>query len=78
MRVKEYLEARGESQAAFAKRATEYLEAGVSQRTVSRAAAGEGVHAVNAWAMIEASKAEPAPDGGTVTLEDFVLEDAAA
>lgn len=75
MRVKEYLDARNERHDVFAKRASAYLpeDKVVSHRTVTRAVAGEGLRASNAWAMIKASKAEPAPCGGTITLDDLVL-----
>ena len=66
MRLLDYLEARGEKQAAFARRC------GVDQRTVNRICLGDGCSAATAHLVIKASREEPAPDGGTVTLEDLV------
>lgn len=67
MLLSDYLRARNESEAAFARRAD------LAQTTVSRAARGEAVpQGRNAQKIIQASKSEPAPGGGTVTLEDLV------
>lgn len=77
MRLVDYLEARDESQEAFAKRASRHEPTGrgISQRTVSRIAAGGSCNATTALAIIRATRQEPAPDGGTVMLEDLAVAD---
>ncbi len=77
MRLADYLDTRGESQEAFAKRAGvhEPTGRGISQRTVSRIASGGSCNASTALAIIRATRAEPSPDGGTVMLEDLAVSD---
>lgn len=66
MMLKPYLDARGESYAHFARRCEQRAD-------TIRAIALKGVRprADVAHAIITASREEPAPDGGTVTLEDL-------
>jgi hypothetical protein len=73
MRLGDYLAARGESQEAFAARASKLGDRGesIDQRTVSRVVNGAVPSASKALAIIRASEAEPAEDGGTVSLEDL-------
>jgi predicted transcriptional regulator len=66
MRLPDYLTARDESQSAFAKRA------GLPQSTVNLVCQGSGTRVETALKIIRASRDEPAPGGGTVTLEDLV------
>lgn len=66
MRLRDYLAARDESEAAFGRRA------GIPQKTVNQIACGAGCYAKTAEKIIRASKEEPAPGGGTVTLEDLI------
>ena len=68
MKLSKYLEQRSESQNAFARRAE------IPQKTVNRVCNGEGCSATTALAIIRASHREPTPGGGTVSLEDLVLE----
>jgi len=70
MDINEYLDARDERQAAFARRA------GLQQRTVNRVCLGGGCSASTALQIIKASHAEPTPGGGTISLEDLVVEGA--
>lgn len=72
MKLVDYLEARKEPQAAFARRA------GLGQRVVNRICLGGDCSAPTALAVIRASHAEPTPGGGTVGLEDLVTSDGAA
>lgn len=66
MLLKPYLDARGENYAEFGRRCR------IKSATI-RAIAVLGVRprADVAHAIITASREEPAPDGGTVTLEDL-------
>ncbi len=66
MRLAEYLEARGESQAGFARRAR------LPQKTINRICNGSGCNAETAQAIIDASRDEPTGNGGTVSLRDLV------
>lgn len=66
VRLRDYLNQRGESARAFAARA------GILERTVQRVAEDDGCHVETAAAIVRASRAEPTPDGDTVTLEDLV------
>jgi predicted transcriptional regulator len=73
MRLPEYLESRGESQAAFARRT------GIPQSTVNLICNGKGTRVDTAIRIIQATRDEPAPDGGTVRIEDLVgIDDAGA
>lgn len=66
MKLADYLEQRGESENAFAKRA------GVPQRTINRIARDENEPLLETAALIvEASRQEPTPKGSTVTFEDL-------
>jgi transcriptional regulator with XRE-family HTH domain len=65
MRLSAYLEARGESQAAFARRA------GLDQRTINRICAGSGCFLETADAIVQASRDKPTPKGETVTHGDL-------
>lgn len=66
MRLAEYLEERGESQTAFAKRCK------IAQQTVNRISVGAVRPRIDhADKIIEATRDEPAPCGGTVTLQDL-------
>ena len=71
MRLTKYLESRGESYRTFAER----LDVKVTHQTVRRVALGGWSKMNLAEAIVRASQREPAPDGGTVTLQD--LSDAA-
>ncbi len=69
MKLKQYLEARGESQGAFARRA------GVEAATISAIVRDEtrkGPTVSSAMLIVGASREDPAPDGGTVTYEDLL------
>jgi hypothetical protein len=80
MKLSAYLEAREESQTAFAERARAFVGAKkprIGQATISSICNGNGCQARVAYAVIRASQAEPAPGGGTVTLEDIALSTAA-
>lgn len=68
MKLVDYLTAKGESQAAFARRAA------LDQRTINRICNGDGCSAETALAIIRASHADPTPGGGTIGLEDLVVE----
>lgn len=73
MRLRDYLTARAESVASFARRA------GMPQQTVSDLLllrGGVGCRASTAARVIAATREEPAPDGGTVTLLDLVTPEA--
>ena len=70
MRLSDYLRARGETESAFARRA------GLPQRTVNRICKGETApRADTAFRVVEATKAEPTLEGGTVTLFDLLPEE---
>lgn len=75
MKLSEYLAAKDESQESFAARASRHRPTGtpISQRTISRIVNGSSCNAATARAIILASREEPAPDGGTVTLDDLVV-----
>lgn len=66
MTLSDYLAARGESQNAFSKRS------GIPQRTVCRICADGVCSLRNAHRVVQATKADPAPDGGSVGFEDLV------
>jgi hypothetical protein len=66
MRLSDYLKARRERGVAFA------LRADLPQRTVADVVQGGGCHISTAHKIVEASRREPAPDGGTVTYEDLL------
>ena len=76
VRLREYLQAIGENQTDFAARASQF-GVDVSQTTVSRIVLGGGCNAGTALAIIRASHERPTPGGGTISLEDLALEDAA-
>lgn len=78
MKLKDYLDRRGETQAAFAERAARISGADISQRTISRVCGGDGCTAATALAIIRATHDEPTPGGGTVALEDLVTDGAEA
>ena len=71
MKLAEYMRNRGITQAQIAR------ESGVSQQCVSRWLAGSIPAAVQAQKLIEASRRNPTPEGGTVTLADLVGTSAA-
>lgn len=77
MKLSDYLDAKGESQEAFAARATRHAPPGrtVSQRTISRIIGGTVCNAATALAIIKATRDEPTDDGATVTLEDLAIGD---
>lgn len=68
MTLPDYLTARAESLLAFARRA------GVPQQTLHSIGRGKGCTISTAYKIVEASRREPAPGGGTVTYEDLVPE----
>jgi predicted transcriptional regulator len=65
MKLRDYLDARGESENAFAKRS------GIPQRTINRIANGGECLAGTAIEVIRASMQEPAPGGGIVDLDSL-------
>ena len=68
MKLAKYLEARGESAEAFARRS------GLNRATVGVIVRGTSIPRTDtALAIVKASREEPAPDGGTVTFEDLVV-----
>lgn len=68
MYLKPYLRARGESYSAFGRR----CKPPQSSQTIGNVARGATVPLASlAHIIITASREEPAPDGGTVTLEDL-------
>lgn len=71
MRLSQYLEARDESESAFARRS------GVPQRTINRICMGSGCNVSTALVIIRATHAHPTPDDGTVSLEDLAASAAA-
>jgi predicted transcriptional regulator len=73
VRLDAYLEARGESAAAFARRAEIPYTTVVS---ILREGVTPGVG--TAQAIVWASRREPAPDGGTVTYEDLIPHEQSA
>lgn len=71
MELHDYLKARGESGASFARRSR------TPQTTIGRAVRKEGIpNGLTCARIIQASKDAPAPDGGTVTMDDLVRRDA--
>ena len=67
MGLKDYLDARGESQAGFARRSR------LPQQTVNAICArGYARDLEVAERIVTASRREPAPDGGTVRYEDLM------
>ena len=66
MRLKDYLEARGESFQDFAERV------GVTSQALRRIAAGGWPRLKVANDIAEASRAQPAPDGASVTMADLI------
>ena len=72
MKLRDYLDSRGESEAAFARRA------GLAQRTVNRVANGGGTSVEIAAEIVRASRAEPDGTGGTVRFEDLIPEEQGA
>ena len=67
MKLLRYLAERGISETAFAR------ESGLDQRTINRIVKGQEPTASTALRIIRASRRRPAPRGGTVSLEDLVL-----
>lgn len=66
MRLQDYLDSRGETYTAFGRRA------GVLRTTLRLIASGESRARIDiARAIVLASRAEPAPDGQTVTYDDL-------
>ena len=70
MRLSEYLEARDETPYAFA------LSMGIPRATVARIIRFGNPTLAIAEKIIEASRAKPAPGGGTVTYDDLRHGDA--
>lgn len=69
MKLPAYLAARGpESENAFARRAR------VAQAIINRVCNGKGCSPRNQRLIVEASRSQPAPCGGTVTYEDLIPE----
>ena len=77
MRLRDYLRASEETQAEFAERASRHRPSGepIMQTTISRIAAGSDCSAEIALAIVRATAEKPTLAGGTVTLEDLVVED---
>lgn len=70
MRLAEYLDARGESAESFARRS------GLNRATVGVIVRGTSTPRTDtAIAIVEASREEPAPDGGTITFADLVVSE---
>jgi predicted transcriptional regulator len=68
--MEKYLEARGETVAAFSRRC------GVIPATLSYIISGQSRPRIDtAHAIVQASRAEPAPDGGTIRYEDLLQEE---
>jgi predicted transcriptional regulator len=67
MRLADYLAARGERPAAFARRA------GIPWATLAGVMDGADARLSTARAIVRASRAEPTPDGGTVGWEDLAI-----
>jgi hypothetical protein len=68
MKLPEYLSARKESLLAFARRSE------VPQQTLHGIGKGKGCTISTAYKIVEASRRQPAPGGGTITYEDLVPE----
>lgn len=66
MKLAEYLELRNETQTSFSRRS------GVPQQTISLICKGQGTRVETAAKIVEASREQPAPDGGTVRFEDLI------
>lgn len=66
MRLDEYLKAKDETNARFARRA------GISEALVSQIKRGAGTRVSTAQAIVEASKAEPTKDGQWIDYPDLV------
>jgi predicted transcriptional regulator len=71
MRLEEYLEARGESIPTFA------VRAGIKQRNLYNVIEGSNPRIDLCAKIVQASRAEPAPNGSTVRFEDLVPKDSA-
>lgn len=69
MRLADYLSSRGESSGQFA------VRAGLVRQTVDYIVGGGKPRIDIAYAIVRASRDEPAPDGGTVTYEDLLPPD---
>ena len=69
MRLRAYLTATGESARAFA------VRSGVPHRSVLNVLERGTCTATTALAIIRASHEHPTPGGGTIALEDLVVED---
>jgi len=69
VKLRSYLDARGESEAAFSRRAR------IAQTTVNLICRGGGTTTRTAAKIVRASLQAPAPDGGVVTYEDLIPED---
>lgn len=69
MQLRAYLDALDESAEDFAARS------GVPLRTIYRVRDRDGCNARTALAIIRASHEKPTPGGGTIALEDLVIED---
>lgn len=67
MLASDYLRARNESENAFAKRA------GLEQRSLSRALRRGSCSLRFAYMIVQASRKEPTPEGGTITYEDLLV-----
>ena len=72
MRPDAYLAERKESEAAFAKRA------GLHQRSLNRALQRGNCTLWMARKIVQASRDQPTPSGGTITFEDLAHADDAA
>lgn len=74
MDLKKYLDATGQSYEDFAALATVYSRRcrPIAKQTIQGIVAGAGCHTDTAEAIIAASRAKPAPDGGTVDLLNLV------
>ena len=70
MKLQAYLAARGETQSGFARRT------GIAQRTVNRACGEGSTPSLEvASRIVRATRAAPAPDGGTVMYEDLLVKE---
>lgn len=63
MQIRQYLQARGESIPDFAERA------GIIRQTLQQIIGGTRPRIDIAYRIVMASRAQPAPDGGTITFE---------
>jgi len=68
MHLRDYLRVRSESQASFAGRS------GISQQAVSLICHGSPPRLSTAKRVVDATRDEPAPCGGTVSYEDLLPE----